>query len=93
MKTIEQLTKDAIELLKKLIETPSFSSEEDQTALLLAQWFQEKQIPFHRNVHNVWAINKYFDESKPTLLLNSHHDTAKPIASSEAIVSAFVFNN
>jgi acetylornithine deacetylase len=78
MKTIEQLTKDAIELLKKLIETPSFSSEEDQTALLLAQWFQEKQIPFHRNVHNVWAINKYFDESKPTLLLNSHHDTVKP---------------
>jgi acetylornithine deacetylase len=29
-------------------------------------------------VHNVWAVNTYFDESKPTLLLNSHHDTVKP---------------
>ena len=78
MKTLEQLTKEAIELLKKLIETPSFSSEEDQTALLLEQWFQENQIPYKRTINNVWATNKYFDESKPTLLLNSHHDTVKP---------------
>ena len=78
MKTIEQLTQEAIELLKNLIETQSFSSEEDQTALLLEQWFQENNILHQRTVHNVWAINKYFDESKPTLLLNSHHDTVKP---------------
>lgn len=78
MKTIEQLTIESIELLKKLIETPSFSSEEDQTALLLEQWFIENNIPFKRTVYNVWATNKYFDKSKPTLLLNSHHDTVKP---------------
>jgi acetylornithine deacetylase len=33
MKSIEILTQEAIALLKSLIETPSFSSEEDKTAL------------------------------------------------------------
>ncbi|MCF1192395.1 M20 family metallo-hydrolase [Mangrovimonas sp. AS39] len=75
---IEQLTQEAIELLKQLIETPSFSSEEDGTAYHIENWFTDHKIPFNRTDHNVWAINKYFDASKPTLLLNSHHDTVKP---------------
>ena len=75
---IDQLTHDAIELLKQLIETPSFSSEEDQTALLLEAWFTKYGIVYQRTQNNVWSVNKYFDESKPTLLLNSHHDTVKP---------------
>jgi acetylornithine deacetylase len=78
MKTQQELTLEAIELLKQLIETQSFSSEEDQTAALLENWFVNNNIPFKRNVHNVWAVNKYFDESKPTFLLNSHHDTVQP---------------
>ncbi|MGJ8548747.1 M20 family metallo-hydrolase [Winogradskyella wichelsiae] len=75
---IERLTVEAIALLKQLIETQSFSSEEDQTALLIEDWFKTQKIPFNRNQNNIWATNKYFDESKPTLLLNSHHDTVKP---------------
>ncbi|WP_179374637.1 M20 family metallo-hydrolase [Winogradskyella wichelsiae] len=75
---IERLTTEAIALLKQLIETQSFSSEEDQTALLIEDWFKTQKIPFNRNQNNIWATNKYFDESKPTLLLNSHHDTVKP---------------
>ncbi|PIB33208.1 acetylornithine deacetylase [Gaetbulibacter sp. 5U11] len=75
---IEKLTTGAIALLKQLIETQSFSSEEDQTALHIEQWFKEQDIPYQRTKNNVWATNKYFDESKPTLLLNSHHDTVKP---------------
>lgn len=78
MKTIEILTQEAIALLKALIETPSFSSEEDQTALLIENWFTQNEIPFQRENNNVWAFNQYFDKSKPTLLLNSHHDTVKP---------------
>lgn len=69
---------DAITLLKNLIETPSFSSEEHDTALLIESWFQKYKVEYQRTMNNVWAINKYFDESKPTLLLNSHHDTVKP---------------
>lgn len=75
---IEKLTNDAIALLKQLIETQSFSSEEDQTALLIEQWFQQYGLKYKRTQHNVWAVNEDFDECKPTLLLNSHHDTVKP---------------
>ena len=74
----QDLTKNAIELLKKLIEMPSFSSEEDKTAAHIEYWFRRHNIEYTRTVNNVWAINKYFDENKPTLLLNSHHDTVKP---------------
>lgn len=75
---ISQLQHKAISLLKSLIETQSFSSEEEQTALLIEDWFKKEHIPFHRNKNNVWATNKYFDEAKPTVLLNSHHDTVQP---------------
>lgn len=78
MKNIETLTQEAIELLKSLIETPSFSSEENQTALLIENWFTQNNIPFERENNNIWAYNKNFDKTKPTLLLNSHHDTVKP---------------
>lgn len=75
---IQELTQNAISLLKKLIETQSFSSEEEPTAALIENWFKQHNIDFKRNKNNVWAVNKHFDESKPTLLLNSHHDTVKP---------------
>lgn len=76
--TQQELTKDAISLLKKLIETQSFSTEEDKTALHIEDWFKRYGIAYKRTVNNVWATNKYFDENKPTLLLNSHHDTVRP---------------
>ncbi|WP_346880827.1 M20 family metallo-hydrolase [uncultured Algibacter sp.] len=76
--TEQELTQDAISLLKKLIETQSFSSEEDVTASHIEDWFKRYDIDFKRTLNNVWAVNKYFDDSKPTLLLNSHHDTVKP---------------
>jgi acetylornithine deacetylase len=72
------LQNDAIELLKKLIATPSFSREEDQTCAILEKFFRERNVPVNKHLYNVWAVNKYFDSSKPTLLLNSHHDTVKP---------------
>ncbi|WP_224483060.1 M20 family metallo-hydrolase [Robertkochia aurantiaca] len=74
----QTLTSEAINLLKKMIETPSFSSEESETALLLENWFREKEIPFERKKNNIWAFNKHYHEGKPLLLLNSHHDTVKP---------------
>lgn len=73
----ERLTTDAIALLKKFIETPSFSSEEDKTAAHIEDWLKRYEIDYKRTQNNVWAINKHFDETKPTLLLNSHHDTVK----------------
>jgi acetylornithine deacetylase len=78
MKNIEILTQEAISLLEALIETPSFSTEEEKTALLIENWFNQNEIPFKRENNNVWAFNMYFDKDKPTLLLNSHHDTVRP---------------
>ncbi|WP_308990746.1 M20 family metallo-hydrolase [Mariniflexile litorale] len=75
---IQELTSDAIALLKQLIETESFSSEEDQTASHIEAWFKRYNIDYKRTNNNVWAVNKYFDASKPNMLLNSHHDTVKP---------------
>lgn len=76
--TLESLTQEAVDLLKKLIETPSFSGEEDQTASLIAQWLQQKGIQVERRQNNVLARNLHFNPDKPTILLNSHHDTVKP---------------
>jgi acetylornithine deacetylase len=76
--TLQELTNDAISLLKQLIETPSFSSEEDRTASHIEAWFKQYEIGYTRIKNNVWAVNKHFDESKPNLLMNSHHDTVKP---------------
>lgn len=76
--SIKKLQMDAIQLLQQLIETPSFSKEEDKTAILLENFLLDKGIPVNRHLNNIWAINKHFDTSKPSILLNSHHDTVKP---------------
>jgi len=78
MMTIEQLQKDSLELLKQLITIQSFSKEEDKTADAIAHFLQERGVKTYRKLNNIWAYNKYFDATKPTLLLNSHHDTVKP---------------
>ncbi len=70
-----------IDLLKKLISTPSFSREEDKTAHIITEFLEGNGVLVNRSANNVWAVNKYFDERKPTILLNSHHDTVKPNSS------------
>ena len=76
--TQKELTEKAITLLKKLISIQSFSKEEDQTAAAIQDWFKAFNIPFEREHNNIFAKNKFWNDSKPTLLLNSHHDTVKP---------------
>ena len=68
----------ATNLLEQLIAIPSFSKEEDKTATVLEGFFKQCNIPTHRKGNNVWAINKNFNTSLPTILLNSHHDTVRP---------------
>jgi acetylornithine deacetylase len=75
---IEKLQKDSLELLKNLISIQSFSKQEDKTADLIEQFLQDRQIKTYRKLNNIWAYNKHFDATKPTMLLNSHHDTVKP---------------
>lgn len=76
--TLPILQDQAIALLKQLIAVPSFSKEEEHTASILESFFKTNQVEAKRFLNNVWAVNKHFDETKPSLLLNSHHDTVKP---------------
>ncbi|MBL0309498.1 MAG: M20 family metallo-hydrolase [Bacteroidetes bacterium] len=76
----EKLHDEAIALLKQLIAIPSFSKEENRTADMLLAFFEQKGLKAHRHLNNFWVLNKYFDSSKPSILLNSHHDTVKPNA-------------
>lgn len=78
LENVKKLSYEAIELLKKLIETPSYSKEEEQTACIISDFFAKKSIPIQSKKNNIWAYNLHFDASKPTVLLNSHHDTVKP---------------
>ena len=73
-------TSAATALLQKLIATPSFSKEEDATASILFDYLNNNGVKPNRHFNNVWATNKHFDPVKPTILLNSHHDTVKPNA-------------
>lgn len=72
------LFSESVSLLQKLIETPSFSGEESAAADLVQNYLLSYSVKVKRRRNNVWAYNKYFDDSKPTILLNSHLDTVKP---------------
>lgn len=75
-----ELTDKAISLLKALIETPSMSKEEDETADLIQKFLEAEGVNTERIGNNIWAKNKHFDAALPTVLLNSHHDTVRPNA-------------
>src|SRR3982751_4210634 len=70
-----ELFEKAVVLLKQLISTPSFSKEENDTAELITRFLQDNGIEHKRVGNNVYAKNAHYDETKPSVLLNSHHDT------------------
>ena len=78
MMSTNELFNEAVGLLKQLIATPSFSKEENDTAEIICAFFQKHTIPYARVGNNVYAKNKQYDTSKPSILLNSHHDTVLP---------------
>ena len=78
LKQIDFAFEEAFKLLKLLIETPSLSREEQQTATIIEDFFKTHNKVTERENNNVWIKNSCFDKSKPSILLNSHHDTVKP---------------
>jgi len=78
MATPDTVYLNALQLLKQLISIQSFSKEEEGTAAAIQAFFNQHGVPTRRKLNNIWAYNKYFDAAKPTILLNSHHDTVKP---------------
>ncbi|XOV95358.1 MAG: M20 family metallo-hydrolase [Bacteroidota bacterium] len=74
----DQYYNQTLSLLSSLIGLQSFSKEEDKTGDLLENFLVDREIPVVRKGNNVWVKNAHYDRSKPTILLNSHHDTVKP---------------
>ena len=81
MMTQEQYVSDAVQLLKKLIATPSVSRYEKDAADIMEQTVRSYGFKTQREANNLWIIDPHYDESRPTLLLNAHIDTVKPVAS------------
>ena len=77
----EEYVSDAVELLKKLIATPSVSRNEKDAADIMEQTIRSYDFEPQREANNIWIIDPHYDESRPTLLLNAHIDTVKPVAS------------
>jgi acetylornithine deacetylase len=75
---MEALKAEAIALLKQLISIPSFSKEEGETAEAIANFLIKKGVVPQRQGNNVWAFLTSYDPDRPTVWLNSHHDTVKP---------------
>lgn len=79
--TQEQYVSDAVQLLKKLIATPSVSRIEKDAADIMEQTIRSYGFEPQREANNLWIIDPHYDESRPTLLLNAHIDTVKPVTS------------
>lgn len=73
---------EGVALLKRLIATPSFSREEEATAEIWHDWLRSQGADEAERQHNnVFAVAPGFRADRPTLLLNSHHDTVRPVTS------------
>lgn len=81
MMTQEEYVRDAIGLLSQLIATPSTSRNEKDAADIMEKALRYYGFTPLREANNVWVIDPHFDEQKPTLLLNAHIDTVKPVDS------------
>ena len=79
--TTQQYTTEAVSLLSHLIATPSVSRDERRAADIMEEELTRCGFTPHREANNVWAIGPCQREDRPTLLLNAHIDTVKPVAS------------
>ena len=80
MTTLQPTTLQAVELLSKLISIPRTSREEKDAADFLEVSMTQEGLTPHREKNNVWAIAPGFDATRPTLLLNAHIDTVRPVS-------------
>lgn len=77
---IDELYYEAVELLKKMISIPSFSREENEVADMIEMYIRAKGHLPSRIGNNIWIKSPDYSETKPTILLNSHIDTVKPVS-------------
>ena len=79
-KTQDLIQSQTIEQLQQLIGVSSFSKDENKAADIIRGFLKSKKIPYETKLNNTWVKNKHFNFLKPTILLNSHIDTVKPVS-------------
>lgn len=81
-----------VELLCRMIEIPSPSREEQEVTDMLEAFLLSQGLPVHRLRNNLWVESCPASCGKPTILLNAHIDTVKPVAgwSSDPFTPAIV---
>ena len=79
-KDIDELYYEAVDLLKKMISIQSFSREEKDVADMIESYIGSKGYKPERTGNNIWIKSPGFSDQKPTILLNSHIDTVKPVS-------------
>ena len=67
------------ELLKKLIAIPSTSRDEKAVADFYERYMKDAGLKVNRVENNLWIGPENIDAEKPTLMLNAHMDTVKPV--------------
>ena len=77
----EQLKNQAIDWLSQLIGTPRVSREENEAADLLGSLMTEQcGLQVRRLGNNLWTIAPGYSAERPTMLLNAHIDTVRPVS-------------
>ena len=71
--------KEAVELLEQMISIPSLSRNESERADFLSNWMKKRGLKVNREQNNLWCLAPGYDSKRPTILLNSHMDTVKPV--------------
>ena len=77
---MEQYVNDAVELLRRLIATPSVSRDERAAADVMEEYLRRWNLPNGRQGNNLWVGAPDWDDRRPTVMLNAHIDTVKPVA-------------
>ena len=77
---MDKYTKEAVGLLERLISVPSISRDEGAAAAKIAGFIEENGFSLLRVGNNVASVCPDFDDTLPTLLLDAHIDTVKPVS-------------
>lgn len=77
---ISSMTREAIALLQQLIAIPSISRDEQRAADCVQAYMDSLGLSPKRHGHNLWAIAPGYQAHRPTLLLNAHIDTVRPVS-------------
>lgn len=77
--TLHTLSDEAATWLSEAIRIPSHSREEEKKADFIVDLMHRIGLNPHRKGNNIWCISDVWKEQRPTLLLNAHIDTVRPV--------------